>query len=112
MGVTVEAVVSLMSEKNIGCIVITENHIPTGIFTERDLLKRVVSKNLSPSHTFIEDVMTKNPVCVKTSTTLNKVSAAMRLGKFRHLMVVDDYLKARGVISIKDFMNWITDQYL
>jgi CBS domain-containing protein len=101
-----------MSEKNIGCIVITENHIPTGIFTERDLLKRVVSKNLSPSHTFIEDVMTKNPVCVKTSTTLNKVSAAMRLGKFRHLMVVDDYLKARGVISIKDFMNWITDQYL
>ena len=111
-GTKVASVVKLMNDLNIGCVVIVENQNPVGIFTERDLLKRVVFNNLDAAHTIIEDVMTKHPVCVKSSTTLNKVAAAMRLGKFRHLVVVDDANQARGVISIKDLMNWVTDQFL
>jgi CBS domain-containing protein len=107
---TVEEVVAVMVENNIGSIVIVEGKRPIGIFTERDLLKKVVPKKMDVSRTLISSIMTPNPVCIDTSTSIHKIMAAMRLGKFRHLVVTHPDGSLKGVVSIKDVLTFLTDQ--
>lgn len=102
-------VTKLMAQKNIGSIIVTENETPIGVFTERDLLKKVVAEGMNVNATPISAVMTRNPVCITMETPLLKMMAAMRLGKFRHLIVVDANKKIVGVISIKDILSQVTD---
>lgn len=102
-------VVSKMAEYNIGSIIVVEGRKPVGIFTERDLMRKVVSRGVDFKMTLIEQVMTPNPVCIKEQTPLIKIMAAMRLGKFRHLVIVDQDGLLKGVVSIKDALNFITD---
>ncbi len=103
-------VVSKMAQKGYGCVVVSSGGLPVGIFTERDLLKRVVASGLDMTNTQIGEVMTKNPTCVKRQTRLQHILAAMRLGKFRHLVVTNEKNEITGVISIKDVLSWMTDQ--
>ncbi len=99
--------------KNIGCIVIVENKIPIGIFTERDLLNKVTPDAVINQSIFrnmtVENYMTPNPVCAKPNTPFLKIMSAMRLGRFRHLVITDENGQLAGIISIKDVLNYITD---
>ena len=104
------AVTIRMSERNIGCVVVIENNKPIGIFTERDLLKKVVAHGFPVDKTKISQVMTPHPVCIHPTTPLNQILSAMRLGKFRHLVVTDENHQVVGIISIKDILNWVTDR--
>jgi hypothetical protein len=106
---TVFEVVYKMTQNNIGSIIVTDNNKPVGIFTERDLMKKVVAQNVDVKSALIESVMTANPVCIKEQTPLIKIMGAMRLGKFRHLVIVDSNGMLKGVVSIKDVLNFITD---
>lgn len=109
---TVFEVICKMTQNNIGSIVIVDNNKPVGIFTERDLMKKVVAQGIDVKSALIEIVMTPNPVCIKEHTPLIKIMGAMRLGKFRHLVIVDGNGLLKGVVSIKDVLNFITDHVL
>lgn len=106
---TVYDVVCKMAASNIGSIIVAESRKPIGIFTERDLMRKVVSRNVDVKTALMESVMTPNPVCIKEQTPLIKIMAAMRLGKFRHLVIIDGEGLLKGVVSIKDALNFITD---
>lgn len=109
--INVQEASELMDKHNIGSLVVLS---PIGdllgIFTERDLLKRVVSKKRDPFKTKIEEVMTPNVMVAQASDNALDLLHVMSREKFRHLPVVDGR-KLVGIISLKDFYNY-TVKYL
>jgi len=100
---TVMDAVLIMDKLGIGALpVVDENGRLVGIFTERDLLRRVVARRRDPEKTLIRDVMTPNPVTVKPDESVTEALRIMSSLKVRHLPVVNDAGVLVGIVSIKD----------
>lgn len=101
---TVEEAAKLMYSEGVGSVVITspEGRV-LGIFTERDLV-RVVGRGI-PLTTRVGEVMTKNPVTIRTEDALTKAVLILAERKIRHLPVVDEEGRVRGVISARDIAS-------
>ena len=95
-----------MAERSIGALLVTEGEQIVGIFTERDLLVRVVNEELDPKTTPISKVMSPDPKCVSTFITLENAMHVMSEKKFRHLPVLEDDRLA-GLVSIGDLARWL-----
>ena len=98
-----EAVVS-MAHKSFGALAITKNNEIIGMFTERDLLTRVVGQGRDVETTKIADVMSTN---IETATVHDSVELCMgRMdhGRFRHMPIVDEKGKLIGMLSQRDFL--------
>jgi len=109
---TVRDAVKTMAEKSIGAILIVEAGKVAGIFTERDLMNKVVSKELDPSSTRIADVMTASPKTARASDAAIDSLELMASGGFRHLPVVDDDGHPIGIVSQRDFVATTLPQAL
>lgn len=100
---TVYEAVKKMAEENIGSVIIVDEEFkPIGIFTERDLLRRVCASDLDPKKVRLGDVMTRDPTTIKESEPARRALEIMLHFGFRHLPVVDENGKLVGIISIKD----------
>lgn len=108
---TLDEAIQLMVNNGIGSIVVVDNGRPVGIFTERDVLRQVAARDLDFSKAKIQDFMTLRPVCVGEDASFIKIMAAMRLGKFRHLVVTNSEGKVTGVISVKDVIDVMVDRF-
>jgi CBS domain-containing protein len=99
--VTVREAAVIMAERHIGALLVGDGDEMVGIFTERDVLTRVVARGLDPDSTALEAVMTKNPDTVRPDEMA--LNALERMGSqgYRHLPVVDDG-KLIGIVSIRD----------
>jgi len=96
--------VCTMNEQKIGSVVVTEDGHVVGIFTERDVLVRIVAEDLDPHDTRVDQVMTTDPICVTRTMLANDVMADATAKRCRHFPVVeDDHML--GSISIGDLMN-------
>ena len=104
---TVLAAVHRMNEYRVGALLVTERSRPIGIFTERDVLLRVVAARLDPESTPVNEVMTRNPVVVRSSVTVGEAMLVITERRCRHLPVIDDDSGLRGLISIGDLMSWL-----
>ena len=94
---------NLMNERNIGGLVVYDGERVVGIFTERDVLRRVVSKGLDPATTAVGSVMTAPVVMVPPTITIEECAALMTARRLRHLPVgVGD--KLSGMLSIGDLL--------
>ncbi len=105
----VSKAIDLMRENKIGsCLVIDENVNLVGIFTERDVLNKIVAfpESLDES---VEKYMTKNPQTIKANDSVIIALSMMTNGNFRHLPIVNLEGKAVGAISIKDIMQFMTN---
>ena len=96
---TVAEVVRVMTDAEVGAIAIMDDRKLAGIFTERDLLKRVVARRLDPSKTPITEVMTRSIVGVPDSTTVASAAAVMRSHRMRHLVIVDEAGDYLGMVA-------------
>ncbi len=92
----------LMNEHRVGALVILEDGRVTGMFTERDVLRRVVAEQRDPSRTRVEEVMTPEVVCGTLETSIDEARGAMKNRRIRHLPLVDDDRRLLGLISIGD----------
>jgi IMP dehydrogenase len=92
-----------MHERHIGALVVLNGDDIVGIFTERDLLNRVVAVGREPSETFVRDVMTPRVAVCTRDTTLSACRTAMTRNKMRHLPVVEDG-RLIGIISSGDIL--------
>lgn len=96
--------VDLMAEHEIGAVlVMTEDGLVGGIFTERDLLMRVVRASLNPNTTPISLVMTRDVRFVSPGTTVEAAMALMHLQRHRHLLVIDGPT-VHGLVSMRDLV--------
>ena len=104
-GATVADAVAMMAEHRIGAVLIrNEDGLIDGIFTERDLLTRVVAKKLDPQTTPISMVMTREVRFVSPGTTVEAAMALMHLNRHRHLLVIDGP-RVHGLVSMGDMTN-------
>jgi len=104
--ITVAEATSLMDKNNIGSVmVVNAIHDPLGIFTERDLLRRVVAKGLDPKKTKMSQVMTPHLHCAQASDNALEILQVMCSANFRHLPVLDGK-KLVGIVSLKDFYDF------
>jgi CBS domain-containing protein len=92
----------VMNEHRIGALVVEQDQQVIGIFTERDLLRRVVAERLIPKDTPVSEVMTADVVCCAPETDADEARGAMRDRRIRHLPVADDDGRLIGLISIGD----------
>ena len=97
----VREAVEIMAQHGIGAVPVLDGVRLVGMFSERDLLTRVVAVGLNPVGTTLEQVMTKDPKTISGDATLHDAFVAMHEGGFRHLPVVGDG-QVVGVISIRD----------
>jgi CBS domain-containing protein len=104
---TVRQAVRQMNDAGVGALLVTEGTRPVGMFTERDVLRRIVDAGRHPNTTHVEDVMTTDVVIVEPSTTVEEAMAVMTSRRFRHLPVVDGG-EVTGMISIGDLMRWVS----
>lgn len=95
-----------MQEKRVGALVVLDDGKPVGVFTERDVLNRVVARKFSPAETTVSDVMTKNLVVVSPNTTVQQAMAIVTEKRCRHLPVMDGE-DLVGVVSSGDLTYWV-----
>ena len=98
---TVAKAVGLMNRERIGSVMVIKNGQYVGIFTERDVLNRVISAKLNPEKTRVEKVMTSDFVSVQENSTLRETMHIMTNKRVRHLPVFEEE-KLVGMISIGD----------
>jgi CBS domain-containing protein len=104
---TVGEAVALMAEREIGAVlVMNEDGLVAGIFTERDLLLRVVNAGLHTRDTPISLVMSRQVRFVSPGTTVEAAMALMHLNRHRHLLVIDGPT-VHGLVSMRDLVYQI-----
>jgi CBS domain-containing protein len=101
---TVSQAVQLMSARQIGSVLVTDDDQLIGIFTERDLLTRIVAAERHPSVTNLSEVMTSPVVCAAPQTTTDELRAFMRERRIRHAPVVDEDNQVLGVLSMSNLI--------
>jgi CBS domain-containing protein len=103
----VQQAVAMMSRHGAGSVVIKEKDgTVDGIFTERDLLTRVVEKGLDPKATRVSTVMSPDVRRVAPTATVEEALRLMLLHGHRHLLVAEG-TKVDGLVSIRDLMSWM-----
>ncbi len=88
--VTVARAAKLMTQKNVGALMVVEGKRLIGIFTERDALVRVIAAGRDPATTTIGEVMTPEPVTVPPDEIFGRALLLMHDHGFRHVPVVDN----------------------
>ena len=105
-----DAVSSLQAHR-IGSVVVVEGRRPVGMFTERDLLLKVTGKVSNLKEISIKTVMSQRIVTLGAKDSIGKAIAAMRGGNFRHLPLVDEQGELVRVLSLKDVVNFVADNF-
>ncbi|MFQ5425105.1 MAG: cyclic nucleotide-binding/CBS domain-containing protein [Phycisphaerae bacterium] len=107
---SVRDVVRVMQEHRTGCVTIREGTSLVGVFTERDLLKRVLCKRLDMG-TPVSRVMSSDPATAAESEHVGTVIRRMRDGGYRHLPVVDSAGKLMGRISVREIVHYMVEYF-
>ena len=103
---TVADSVRRMSKRKMGSMLITEGDRLVGIFTERDVMIRVVDAERDPKTTPVSEVMTPAPQCVSTFITAENAMHVISEKRIRHLPVLEDD-RLVGMITIGDLARWL-----
>lgn len=103
---TVAAAVGLMNARNIGSVLVYDGTGLAGIFTERDVLVRVVGARRDPTTVRVGDVMSRTVVTIESTTTVEQAMALMTARRHRHLPVVEGG-EVVGMISVGDLTRWV-----
>jgi CBS domain-containing protein len=103
-GWTVRTAAERMAERNIGAVAVVEGGALAGVFSERDIMSRVVARGLNPESTSVSSVMTKDIVVADPHEHVDDALQKMHAIGSRHLPVVD-HGKLVGMISIRDLLE-------
>ena len=109
---TLAEAIEILQRRRVGSVVIVDDERPVGIFTERDLLMKIIGQDIDMKNTGISEYMTPDPVSVAHDAPLIEALRKMRNGKFRHLVVIDEDGDLTNVLSIKDVMDYLVDLVL
>jgi signal-transduction protein with cAMP-binding, CBS, and nucleotidyltransferase domain len=98
-------VMQRMVAEDVGRIMITDDDVPVGIFTEKDVLRRVIHANIDIRKTGINTVMTAPVRAVREETHIIDAFSRMYRGKYRHLLVRGRRGKIIGIVSMRRILN-------
>jgi CBS domain-containing protein len=104
-GVSVMDAVGVMAQDRVGAVAVVEEGVLQGIFTERDLMLRVVQLKRNPEVTLVRDVMTSEVKTVTDTCTTDEAINVMLVGHLRHLPILGDDGKVLGLLSIRALLE-------
>jgi CBS domain-containing protein len=102
---SISKVMELMSAEDVGRIIVTDEEVPVGIFTEKDVLRRVVNARVDSENTPIREVMTSPLRAVREETHIVEAFGKMYKGKYRHLLVRGRRGRIVGIISMRRILK-------
>jgi signal-transduction protein with cAMP-binding, CBS, and nucleotidyltransferase domain len=102
---SIQEVLEKMVTVDVGRIILTHKEVPVGIFTEKDVLKRVVNQNLETRKSEIKEVMTSPIRAVREETHIVEALGRMYKGKYRHLLVRGRRGKIVGIVSMRRILG-------
>ena len=105
---TVYEALSVMSEKNIGAILIIEDTVLKGVLSERDYARKIVLKAKSSKKAFVHEIMETDVATVNPTDNLEYCMELMSAKRVRHLPVIENNIVI-GIISISDVVKAIMD---
>ena len=103
---TVAAAVDVINANKVGSVLVMDGRRLVGIFTERDVLRRVVGARKDPAGTTVAEVMTRDLVVMKPGSTLGDAMAVISEKRIRHLPVLEEG-RVVGVVSQGDLNHWL-----
>jgi len=105
---TVSTAVFRMNAEKIGALMVCEDNHIIGIFTERDILTKIIDQKLDPTQILVEEVMTPAPITIDSHATLFDAMTIMRQHRCRHLPVIcEEEDRLCGLLSIGDLTAWL-----
>ena len=108
---TVKEAAEIMASRDISCLVAMDNNDVVGIFTERDLLKRVIALKRNPAQTILKNVMSSPVMSVPSNYSIPSASKMMEKMRIRRLLVMDDSTLL-GVVTQTDILKAIKGRLL
>ena len=91
-----------MNEHEIGSLVVVKNGYIKGIFSERDVLRRVVAPCRHPEDTVVKDVMTRHVVCCRPHMPLDELARLLKAHNIRHVPILNEEGRLVGLVSSTD----------
>lgn len=104
VGTKVYDVVKFMADKSVGLVPVLDGDKLVGVFSERDLVKRIIAVDKDVKETTVDEVMSTNLVVAKINESSAEALAKMKEAKTRHILVIDGE-KLVGVLSLRDLLE-------
>lgn len=112
---TVTEAMRAMQREHRGCVLVTDdgtrNSKLVGIFTERDVLIRIVDRGKNPATLPLAEVMTPDPEVLSVRSTVAYALNKMSVGGFRHVPVVDEEHRPAFVVSVRDVVEFLVNAF-
>ena len=112
---TVTEAMRSMQREHRGCVLVTDDGTKEskllGIFTERDVLLRIVDRGKNPATLGIAEVMTPDPECLAVDSTVAHALNKMSVGGFRNIPVVDQEHRPAFVVSVRDVVGFLVEAF-
>jgi len=106
---TVRIAIERMNHSGTGCVLVEATGRLLGIFTERDVLTKIVGPAVDIDRMTVERVMTHDPECLSPNDRAAYALNKMSVGGFRHIPLVDDDGRPVGVVSMRNVLDYIAD---
>jgi signal-transduction protein with cAMP-binding, CBS, and nucleotidyltransferase domain len=111
----VSVAMNAMQMQHRGCVMVTEDGTVAtplvGIFTERDVLNRIIGQGRNPALVQLDEVMHEDPESLPTTASVAWVLNKMSVGGFRHVPIVDGKGRLAFVISVRDVVQFLVDHF-
>jgi CBS domain-containing protein len=111
VGTSVADVVSLLNVHQAGCVLVMAEHQLVGIFTDRDVVRRVLPAGLALDQTKVEDYMTRDPEVLTLEDPIVFALNRMSTGDCRHVPLVDDSGKPLAIVSVRDVVHFVVQHF-
>ena len=108
---SVRSAIKQMNQGGVGCVLVEDKRRLTGIFTERDVLTKIVGMPLDLDRTTVDTVMTRNPESLSPDVRVTYALNKMSVGGFRHIPLVDDDGHPVGVVSMRNVVDYMVELF-
>jgi CBS domain-containing protein len=108
---TVRDALNEMTSKRVGIILVVEDEKLAGVFSERDVLRKVAGQDIDIDTVPVSDLMTRNPECLRPENPLVYALHQMSMGGYRHIPLLDENGAPVAVVSMRDIVGFIAAQH-
>ena len=108
---SIRQAVEVMNERRVGCVLVVDAGRLVGIFTERDVLRKVVTGGRDIDATPVGEVMTRDPECLTLDDGISYALNLMSDGGFRHIPLVDANGYPTGIVAMRNVVDYIVDMF-
>jgi CBS domain-containing protein len=110
-GTTIGEAARIMKVHRVGCVLVEEQGRLIGIFTERDILTKLVGTGYDPAAVSVDGVMTRSPETLTPEDPIAFALHRMSVGGFRHIPLVDASGRPVGILSVKDILDYLAEHF-